>query len=76
MPLKDGEHCGTEKDGGKSMKYCNYCYENGAFTSPEMKLEDMKKVVDDALKEKGWIKPLRWMSLMMLPKLERWKAQK
>ena len=24
---------GTEADGTKSREYCNYCYENGAFTA-------------------------------------------
>ena len=76
MPLKNGECSGTEKDGDKSMKYCSYCYEKGEFKSPDMTLEEMKKTVDDALKEKGWMKPLRWVSLMMLPRLERWKSKK
>lgn len=73
MPLEDGKNSGTEKDGSKSLKYCSYCYEDGKFKDPDMTLDEMKKIVDDALKEKGWKRPLRWMSLMMLPRLERWE---
>lgn len=76
MPLKRGENSGTEKDGQKSQKYCYYCYEKGEFKDPDMTLEKMKEVVDKALKDKGWIKPLRVFSLMMLPGLERWKNQR
>lgn len=37
MPLnKDPKQGGSEKDGTKSKKYCSYCYEEGAFTSPDI----------------------------------------
>ena len=34
MPMgQTDEFYGTEADGTKSREYCNYCYENGAFTA-------------------------------------------
>lgn len=75
MPLKNGEEAGTEVNGDKSTMYCKFCYQNGVLTQPDITLEEMKKVVDDALKGKRWIKPLRWLAVMQLPSLERWKAK-
>ncbi len=75
MPLENGSKAGTEADGSKSSKYCNLCYENGEFKEPDITLEDMKVICDNALKEKGWIAPLRWMAKMQLPSLERWKVK-
>lgn len=74
MPL-DGKDNGTEKDGSLSQKYCEMCYKNGEFTTPDMTLEQMTKIVDNALKEKGWGKFRRYLAKGMLPKLERWKTR-
>lgn len=73
MPLQNGKVAGTEKDGSKSSKYCELCYVDGKFCNPEMSLEEMKAIVDNALKERGWVAPLRWLALWQLPTLERWK---
>lgn len=45
MPLDKPELLGTEKDGSKSQEYCKYCYQNGAFTNPDMTLKEMTSVV-------------------------------
>lgn len=75
MPLqnKRGDHRGSEKDKNKSEKYCSLCYENGKFKKPNMTLEEMKEFVDKTLTKEGWIKPLRWLAITQIPKLERWK---
>jgi len=78
MPLetkKAGDCRGTEADGAKSEKWCKLCYENGKFLGPDCTLADMKKIVDDALKENGSGRIMRWMAQKQLPHLERWKAQ-
>jgi len=72
MPL-DGKNNGSEKDGSKSQKYCNLCYENGEFKDPDMTMEQMQKITDDALKKKGWGRIRRWLARGYIPKLERWK---
>ncbi|MCA9383154.1 zinc ribbon domain-containing protein [Candidatus Dojkabacteria bacterium] len=77
MPLKNGEESGTENDGSKSSKYCHYCYKDGAFVSPDMTIDDMKKVLDDTVGKDGVKgKVLAWMGKMQLPGLERWRNSK
>ncbi len=77
MPLftkKGGDNRGTEKDGSKSEKWCNLCYANGAFIGGDCTLEQMKAIVDNALKDQGRGKLMRWMAKKQLPRLERWRT--
>jgi len=79
MPLitkKAGDCRGTEKNGTKSEKWCSLCYENGKFNGPDCTLDDMRKIVDDALKENGSSRIMRWMAQKQLPHLERWQTSK
>ena len=76
MPLqtkKTGDCRGTERDGTKSELWCNLCYADGAFVGPDCTLEEMKKIVDDALVKNGSGKLMRWMAQKQLPSLKRWK---
>lgn len=78
MPLttkKAGDCRGTEADGSKSEKWCNLCYENGAFITPNCTLEEMKTIVDNALIENGSGRFMRWMATKQLPSLERWRTK-
>lgn len=43
MPLFTTEHAGTERDGTQSTTYCIHCYQQGAFTEPELTKEVMIK---------------------------------
>lgn len=79
MPLqtaKAGDCRGTEADGSKSEKWCKLCYEKGKFLRPDCTLDEMKVIVDDALKEQGSGKVMRWLAQKQLPRLERWKNTK
>lgn len=79
MPLqtrKSGDCRGTEADGSMSEKWCKLCYVNGAFVGPDCTLDEMKAIVDKALKEKGSSRLFRWLALSQLPRLERWKGAK
>ncbi len=76
MPLhtkKAGDCRGTEIDGSKSEKWCKLCYQNGAFVGVDCTLDQMKEIVDKALKENGRGRLMRWMVQKQLPRLERWK---
>lgn len=76
MPLqtkKTGDCRGTEADGSKSEKWCKLCYVNGAFVGPDCTLDEMQQIVDNALKQNGNGKFMRWMAQKQLPHLERWK---
>lgn len=78
MPLqtkKAGDCRGSEVDGTKSEKWCKLCYENGKFINPDTTLDEMKVIVDDALKEQGSGRIMRWLAQKQLPTLERWKSK-
>lgn len=77
MPLitkKAGDCRGTEKDGSKSELWCSLCYKNGAFVGPDYTLEEMREIVDKALREQGSGKLMRWLAQKQLPTLKRWKT--
>ena len=78
MPLttkKAGDCRGSEVDGLRSEKWCSLCYDNGSFKAPDCTIDEMKKIVDDALVENGSGRFMRWMAAMQLPHLERWKSK-
>jgi hypothetical protein len=76
MPLqtkKAGDCRGTETDGTRSELWCSLCYGNGAFVGPDCTLDDMRKIVDNALREQGSGRVFRWLAAKQLPRLARWK---
>lgn len=73
MPLDKPELLGTEKDGTKSHEYCLYCYQNGAFINPKMKLEEMKKLVKEQMEKMKINSSTISMAVNSLPHLKRWK---
>lgn len=78
MPLqttKAGDCRGSEADGSKSEIWCSLCYTNGAFTQPDITIDDMKQVVDSALIENGSGRLMRWLARTQLPRLQRWNGQ-
>lgn len=73
MPLKkDEKGGGTNADGSKSAMYCSRCYENGAFTNPNMSAQEMQKLVKGKLKEMGFPGFVAGFFTKGIPKLERW----
>jgi hypothetical protein len=78
MPLKmDKKGGGSEKDGTLSKMYCSSCYENGAFKSPDMTVEEMQRLVNNILKnEMKWLGIFRWLAIKQIPRLARWKKNK
>jgi hypothetical protein len=75
MPLDNEAVKGTEKDGTKNNEYCKYCYQNGRFTSPEMTMEDMKKIVVTEMEKLKIPQETINMALGVLPHLKRWSKQ-
>jgi NAD-dependent SIR2 family protein deacetylase len=74
MPLSSEKLLGSEKDGSKSAEYCLYCYENGAFTAPDITMEQMIEVCVPHMTAYG-MKEEEARNLMnnALPQLKRWK---
>ena len=77
MPLKEENNLGTEKDGTLSTKYCNYCYQMGEYTEPNLSLKEMKVLGLKGIDEGGGNAFARWLLKLFYPmqlkNLERWK---
>jgi hypothetical protein len=73
MPMKrDEKGGGTNADGTKSGKYCSHCYENGAFTEPNITAGQMQESVKAELKRKGFPGFVAAFFARDIPKLDRW----
>jgi predicted transcriptional regulator YdeE len=76
MPLHGEELLGTDQEGNKVQEYCQYCYENGAFTNPNITMEEMIEqcipfMVEEGMEEQS----ARTMITGFLPRLKRWSLQ-
>ena len=73
MRMKKGLF-GTEADGSRTAEWCKLCYENGAFTNPNITLDEML-----ALSIKNMTKDVKVsddqanvMAHAVIPQLKRW----
>ncbi len=74
MPLKsDPKRGGTYADGTKSTTYCSHCFQQGAFTMPDITVDQMKERVKGKLKEFGIPGFLAGFFTRKIPQLQRWK---
>jgi Putative zinc ribbon domain len=74
MPLDNAGMHGTEKDGSPSNEYCQYCYQNGGFTSPEMTMGEMTTIVKSEMAKQHMSVDLIEKAVNVLPNLKRWKV--
>ena len=73
---KDPQQGGTNADGSKSPEYCSYCFQDGAFSSPEIDTpQKMQAFCIDKMKEMGMPKFVGWLFTRNIPKLKRWNSQ-
>ncbi|MDP4147973.1 MAG: zinc ribbon domain-containing protein [Bacteroidota bacterium] len=75
MPLDGDEVLGTEKDGSRNQDYCKYCYQEGAFTAPDMSLREMETLVRNKMEEMNIPAETITMAVTSLPELKRWKKK-
>ena len=74
MPMKkDPAGGGTNSDGTKSGMYCGFCYQNGAFISPNMTVKKMQELCKGKLKEMRFPGFIAWLLTRSIPNLKRWK---
>jgi hypothetical protein len=73
MPLDSNEILGTEKDGSRNQEYCKYCYQGGAFTTPNMSLREMETLVKNKMEEMNLPADVTTLAVNRLPGLKRWK---
>jgi len=75
MPMDTPELFGTEKDGSKNSDYCKYCYVDGAFTNPNMTLEEMKDLMMKIMDKEKLPEDIVEVAISRLPYLKRWSAK-
>ena len=74
MPLsRDEKGGGTESNGARSATYCSHCYQNGAFTLPDLTVAGMQDRVKEKMRGMGFPGFLAGFFTRGIPKLERWK---
>lgn len=82
MPLFKGgkEINGSEKDGSKSEKYCQFCYQEGAFTDPDCSYEEMLAIGKKGIKEDSRNPIMKFFLNLsygsLLKKMDRWQTDK
>ena len=77
MPMgENDEMYGTESNGSKSVDYCKFCYENGAFIHPNVTLEETIKIVADMMVKDFGFSPEDALEQCKagIPNLKRWKS--
>ena len=64
-----------EADGSISADFCNYCYKDGAFTDPNITLEEMIDTVAGIMVNEFGFDPIdaKAQCEAGLPNLKRWK---
>lgn len=74
MPLKaDPKGGGSNSDGTLSREYCSFCYSSGKFFNPDMTVDQMKALVVEKLREKGFPKLVAIFFASGLKRLKRWR---
>ena len=74
MPLDNPEMHGTERDGSPSKEYCDYCYQNGSFTS-QMTLGEMTSIAKTEMEKQHLPSELIDKAVNVLPHLKRWEVK-
>jgi hypothetical protein len=74
MPIDSTELYGTEKDGTKNSDYCKYCYANGAFTNPDLTLDEMQERMMKLMDKDKLPENIIELAISRLPYLKRWST--
>lgn len=75
MPMGKPEEFGTEKDGSRSMEYCNYCYQNGKFTEPDLTMDQMIEKCSSYMEQTHMPESEILKVGQIIPTLKRWQTR-
>ena len=77
MPMENPESFGTNADGSKNEDYCNFCFQNGRFTEPNITVEQMiGKVVGIMTSQMKMPEAqAKEISNTFIPQLKRWQSK-
>ncbi len=76
MPLTKPEDFGTDPHGYRINDYCQHCFANGAFTEPNITIQEMIDRCIKIMAEKGIMPEQQAKALMnqTIPMLKRWQS--
>ncbi|NOT06574.1 MAG: transcriptional regulator [Gemmatimonadales bacterium] len=76
MPLEKPDDFGTDQAGYRENDYCRHCYKGGAFTEPDMTMEQMLDVSVGFMVRQGIMPEASARALLgdVMPRLKRWCA--
>lgn len=78
MPISPQfQNLGTNGDGSPSDQYCSFCFQNGGFTQPDLKVEDMIRMSIENMTGDDLRMPLdraTELAHRIIPILARWKG--
>ncbi len=74
MPLGQSFY-GTTSEGLPALEYCKFCYQNGAFTEPDIHIDQMLKRSVDNMVGQNLATPEQAQGLAQstIPHLKRWR---
>ena len=74
MPLHVGNF-GTNASGSMNFEYCNFCFQKGAFTDPEMTCAQMIQTTTSRLMQEQGMEEedARDLAAEIVPNVKRWK---
>jgi hypothetical protein len=72
------DNFGTMEDGSKSEEYCEYCFQDGKFTEPDLNVEQMiDKVTGFFVDELDMpVQIAKELAETKIPRLNRWNKTK
>jgi len=75
MPLGRPEDFGTSASGYRVNDYCHHCYQNGAFTDPEVTLKQMTDRCVAIMANRGIMPEANARALLteVMPRMKRWR---
>jgi len=73
MPMNKPEDSGTNADGSKNKEYCQYCYQKGRFTEPNITMEQMIEKCIGIMKQMKMPKDQIEKTRLFIPMLKRWR---
>ena len=77
MPLEKAEDFSTNADGYRNNDYCHYCFQNGAFTEPDISMQGMIGKCVGIMTQQGIMPETQAKAMMteVIPKLKRWQTK-
>ncbi|MBN1454735.1 MAG: zinc ribbon domain-containing protein [Methanomicrobia archaeon] len=75
MPLQKESDFGTNADGSTSHEYCTYCFQNGAFTQPDITKDAMIGKVIGMMVAMNIMpeEQAKALATTFIPTLKRWR---